>query len=420
MGKPSVPTQKRLFAVSGNRCAFRQCPQPLVDELAGKVTARICHIKGNKPTSRRYDRLQSEEERQGFENLILMCPIHHDVIDADDLTYTVEVLRTLKAEHETKYRDQSPPGARAEELFLANVVVDISNGSIIQSANQSGGQIAHIINNNYGTAPQPLSALRAELAKRHLADVDDPEFAKTTYHKKMGMVRGNKTQPLRTTAIIFAHSPRSWMNPTEEPAFLKWANCNTLRYEPCQSHPFIPSVHPDRIGSALVWNWSMYHGGPSNVCYTRYIAIERSGWIEYGLYPVDPTENAHEIYYAQLIANLVGFLQFLRQICEQRMIDPATLSLGLGLRGVKQAQLGCVTERVMRGYATITPPDRDAMLILRSPEDGPWEPDGVAHEFANSVLEHWEFSRPGWMADSPEFQNGVYNGEFFHKHFRYW
>ena len=65
----------------------------------------------------------------------------------------------------------------------------------------------------------------------------------------------------------------------------------------------------------------------------------------------------------------------------------------------------------------ITPPDRDAMLFLRSLEEGPWEPDGVAQEFANAVLEHWEFARPGWMAHPPEFQDGVYKGEFFRERF---
>jgi len=41
----------------------------------------FCHIKGNKPGSKRHDPNQSETERQGFANLLLMCPIHHDVID---------------------------------------------------------------------------------------------------------------------------------------------------------------------------------------------------------------------------------------------------------------------------------------------------------------------------------------------------
>ena len=394
MGKPNLPTQKRLFAVSGNQCAFRQCRQPLVDESTGKVTARICHIKGNKPTSKRYDASQPEEERQGFDNLILMCPVHHDVIDADDVTFTEDVLRMLKEEHEAKFRDQSPPSTQAKELFLANVVMEVSDGSIILSANQSGGQIAHIIHNNYGTAPQPQSAFRAELAKRHLADVDDPEFAWTTYHKNMGLVKDDRFHPLRTTAIIFGHSPRPLLTVADEPAFLQWADCNKLRYEPCQSYPFICGVYPDRIGSALIWNDGVVnYEGPGYRCYTRYITLERSGWIEMGLHPVDPSGQSHEIYYAQLIANLVGFLGLVRDIAGQRRMDPATFSLGVGLRGIKNAHLTCLTQRLKPGYVIITPPDRDNMLFLRSAEEGVWTVDGVAHDFANAVLEHWEFAR---------------------------
>jgi hypothetical protein len=421
MGKPSTPTQKRLFAVSANRCAFRNCRQPLVDESSGKVTARICHIKGNKPTSKRYDASQPDEERQGFDNLILMCPVHHDVIDADDVTFTVEVLRELKAEHEAKYRDQSPPSTLAEELFLANVVVEVSDGSIILSANQSGGQVAHIIHNNYGTAPQPQSAFRAELARRHLADVDDPEFARTTYHKKMGYVKDNRVYPLKTTAIFFAHSPRPLLTVAEEPAFLQWADGNKLRYEPCKRYAFIRGVHPDRIGSAMIWTDSMMnHAGPGYLCYTQYIALERAGWIEMGLHPVDLTGERHEVYYAQLVANLVGFLSLVRDIAAQRKIDPATLSLGAGLRGIKGAHLTCLTQRLMRGYAMITPPEREVMLFLRSSDEGTWEVDGVAHDFANALLDYWEFARPGWLAHPPEFEAGVYKGAYFRDRFDHW
>lgn len=421
MGKPSVPTQKRLYAVSGNRCAFRQCPQALVDHASGKVTARICHIKGNRPGSKRYDPKQPETERQGFDNLVLMCPVHHDVIDADDLTFTVDVLRAIKAEHEQKYRDQAAPSTREEELFLANVILDVTDGSIILSANQSGGQVAHVIHNNYGTAPQPQSAFRAELAKRHLADVDDPEFAQTTYQKKMGVLQRDNVFPLRTTAVAFAQSARPIFTVADEAGFLQWADCNKLRYEPCKAYPFIPGFSPDRIGSALVWtDGMMNHAGPGYRCYTRYLALERSGWVEYGFCPISPFENAPPVYYAPVIANLVGFLSLLRQIAAERGIDAVTLSLGIGLRGVKGAGLECITSRLMRGYAAATPPDRDNLLFLRSSEDGPWEVDSVAHEFAEAMLNHWEFCRPGWLADTPEFVADAYQGEFFREKFSHW
>jgi hypothetical protein len=97
---PSVATIKRLFAVSGNECAFPGCANPLVDAESGKVTGRICHITGKKPGTARYDASQSDTERDAFENLLLMCPIHHDVIDTDVQSYTVERLQRIKAEHE--------------------------------------------------------------------------------------------------------------------------------------------------------------------------------------------------------------------------------------------------------------------------------------------------------------------------------
>ena len=90
MAGPSAPTIKRLFAVSGNTCAFPGCNIPLVDATSGKVTARICHIKARQPGGPRYDAQQTEDERHAFENLVLMCPMHHDVIDSDAETYTVE------------------------------------------------------------------------------------------------------------------------------------------------------------------------------------------------------------------------------------------------------------------------------------------------------------------------------------------
>ncbi|MGA2143719.1 MAG: hypothetical protein ABSH49_01915 [Bryobacteraceae bacterium] len=151
MGQPSFPTIKRLFAVSGNICAFPECRTPLVDETSGKVTGRICHINAQSEGGPRYDATQSEEEQHGFENLILMCPVHHDIIDADHRTYTVERLQQMKFDHESSH----PLGAKgidlpdniARMLLASAAPANLSDGSIVTSVNQSGGQIAHSITN---------------------------------------------------------------------------------------------------------------------------------------------------------------------------------------------------------------------------------------------------------------------------------
>ena len=118
MAGPSAATVKRLFAVSGNRCAFPECRLPLVDRASGKVTGRICHIKAESPGGPRHDPEQHDEERHGFANLVLMCPIHHDVIDSDVEKYTVERLLEIKARHEARYAGGAEPSDDVARQFL--------------------------------------------------------------------------------------------------------------------------------------------------------------------------------------------------------------------------------------------------------------------------------------------------------------
>jgi hypothetical protein len=97
---PTPPTIKRLFAVSGNECAFPRCKQPLIEN--NTVVGEMCHIKGEKPKAARYDPNQTDRERDSFENLILLCGTHHTIIDGDEKKYTVERLTAMKAKHKSK------------------------------------------------------------------------------------------------------------------------------------------------------------------------------------------------------------------------------------------------------------------------------------------------------------------------------
>jgi len=115
---PSRPTVKRLFAVSGNKCAFPECDRPLVDPSTGSIIGEICHIRGEKPGAKRYDPSQTNKERHGFDNLILLCALHHKIIDDDEQAYTVERLREMKASH----RGTTPVDEATTERFVSNVV----------------------------------------------------------------------------------------------------------------------------------------------------------------------------------------------------------------------------------------------------------------------------------------------------------
>jgi hypothetical protein len=134
---PSLPTIKRLFVHSGNRCAFPRCTATLID--GGTVVGKVCHIKGAKPGSARYDAQQSAAKRHGFDNLILMCGRHHDVIDADEEAYTVDRLLKMKADHKSR------AAVSIDDDFAERAAHLLINQSVI-SLNQSGGIIAHTIN----------------------------------------------------------------------------------------------------------------------------------------------------------------------------------------------------------------------------------------------------------------------------------
>jgi hypothetical protein len=90
---------KRLFALSHNICAFPNCDIAIV-QTSGVLTGKICHIKGRNPGGPRYDPNQTDKERSSFENLILLCSVHHDIVDSQPEEFTVERLQKMKAKHE--------------------------------------------------------------------------------------------------------------------------------------------------------------------------------------------------------------------------------------------------------------------------------------------------------------------------------
>lgn len=136
---PTSPTQqivKRLFARSGNRCAFPKCISPIVQ--GNTVIGEICHIKAANQKGPRYDAQQSAIERHGYDNLILLCANHHTVVDDDPTAYTVERLVKMKSEHENRIT----PLDDGETIHAVQVFFKDS----IATSNQSGGIAAHTIN----------------------------------------------------------------------------------------------------------------------------------------------------------------------------------------------------------------------------------------------------------------------------------
>ncbi len=92
----SAKTAKILWGAAASVCSFSLCNKKLIN--AGSPTGQICHIIAKNLRGPRGKHTISDID--GIDNLILLCPEHHKIIDDNPDQYTVEVLQTYKREHE--------------------------------------------------------------------------------------------------------------------------------------------------------------------------------------------------------------------------------------------------------------------------------------------------------------------------------
>lgn len=101
--EPTKTVLRELFLKSGNECAFPGCTHKIISS-SGVFLAQICHIEAADVGGQRFNSNQTNEERRAFSNLLLMCHAHHKITD-DVIEYTVERLKGIKAQHESKFTD---------------------------------------------------------------------------------------------------------------------------------------------------------------------------------------------------------------------------------------------------------------------------------------------------------------------------
>ena len=99
-------TIKVLCALSGNQCAHPECTETLVKPTPGKsddlFIGRICHICPISPKGPRGKNEFPEKELNAPENLILLCPNHHTIVDGQYEDYPVDMLKEWKQKHESE------------------------------------------------------------------------------------------------------------------------------------------------------------------------------------------------------------------------------------------------------------------------------------------------------------------------------
>jgi len=171
----SEKTRKILWGRSGNRCAL--CRRELVVDSTclsdDSVVGDECHIVSGTRLGPRYDPSLAEELIDQPENLVLLCRVHHKMVDDQFETYSAGILKTLKRKHErwvsTKLDDQRAlPPVRVVRI-KSNVptrLVRLTSGQDVLNV-VSGG---HAFSFDHG---QPITQDEVELIAGFLQEVQD-------------------------------------------------------------------------------------------------------------------------------------------------------------------------------------------------------------------------------------------------------
>jgi hypothetical protein len=99
-----------LWGRAAGRCSKPECRQYLFEDETEADDATLvgenCHIVAEADDGPRGNSSMPVEQRNDYPNLILLCRNHHKVIDAQENTYSVEVLHQMKRDHEAWVKEQ--------------------------------------------------------------------------------------------------------------------------------------------------------------------------------------------------------------------------------------------------------------------------------------------------------------------------
>lgn len=162
----SILTIKRLFALSGNQCAFPDCTVTFVNWEDETNYSNMCHIEDANPNTHKADRYNSQmtdKQRSDYQNLILLCPNHHIETNDPD-KYTVRSLKEMKKAHEQKMAEaifNKTPISKYPSVL--NVVINSIGSSLIVNDSDNAVKIA----------PDTEQKIRFNNIKRHKSIIEE-------------------------------------------------------------------------------------------------------------------------------------------------------------------------------------------------------------------------------------------------------
>lgn len=136
---PDQNTQKRLFCASAGHCQNPACVRALFIDTGSKTVhvAELAHVFAAMDDGPRANDKLSEAERGLFENIILLCPTCHTIVDKAEEDFPAGLLTRWKADHARKIAKVFGAAhyASREEVRAAINPLFAENGAIHKALN---------------------------------------------------------------------------------------------------------------------------------------------------------------------------------------------------------------------------------------------------------------------------------------------
>lgn len=123
--------ERILWTRAGGRCSFPECGCELIEECSGaelpSTLGEIAHIVARKTDGPRGAESPPGGEIDGYDNLILLCHRHHELVDSKSQSYPAAKLVQMRTDHESRVAAQLSPshrftGVRAEDNHVEETV----------------------------------------------------------------------------------------------------------------------------------------------------------------------------------------------------------------------------------------------------------------------------------------------------------
>lgn len=175
MARKEVPRAEavKLWTRAYGICSFPGCGRELVwGGPSTRLRGEMAHIVASSDKWARGDPDANKQALNKYENLILLCPNHHEDIDGDGGQYSVDDLLQMKEEHEKRIRDRLGQGSIWQEelgsvdyLNVPRVLLDPAAQNALQGSMAAPVSLDTTTLRNMGIQLVPVMASFEEVFK---------------------------------------------------------------------------------------------------------------------------------------------------------------------------------------------------------------------------------------------------------------